>query len=146
MNTKPNYLNRRLIILIPLVGILIVGVSLISNGIADTQKTLGLFIHGIVMTAGIWLGCMTIVMYLWTRFPWEQAPLRHLILEILFILLYTLTFSSILYLLERKFWNIPRIENAGMQIFTTLLITFFITSVHESIFFTGSGNITFPNL
>lgn len=135
MNTKPNYFNRRHFILIPLVGMLIVGVFLIIYGITDINSSIMLLIHGIVMTAGLWLGCMTIVMFLWKKFPWEQAPLRHLILEILFILLYTLTFSSILYLLERKFWNIPKAETIGLEIFTTLLITFLITSINESIFF-----------
>jgi two-component system LytT family sensor kinase len=88
-----------------------------------------------VMTAGLWLGCMAIVNFLWKKFPWEQAPLRHLILEIILILSYTLGFSSILYLLERKYSVIPKLENIGIEVFTTLLITFLITSIYESVFF-----------
>jgi sensor histidine kinase YesM len=132
---KINYFNRSLFILIPLVGILIVGVFLISYGVSDSQKSLSLLIHGIVMTAGIWLGVMTIVTYLWKKFPWEMAPLMHLFLELILILVYTLTFSLILYSLERKYWDIAEIENLGIEIFITLLITFLITSIHESLFF-----------
>jgi two-component system LytT family sensor kinase len=96
---------------------------------------LKLLIHGIFMTAGLWLGVMSIVMYLWRKFPWEQAPLKHLLLELLLILAYTVTFSTILYFLERKYWNVPEVENLGIEIFITILITFLITSIHESIFF-----------
>jgi sensor histidine kinase YesM len=131
----PNYFNRYLVFLIPLVAIIIVGIFLISYGITDTGTSLQYIFHGIVMTAGIWLGCMTIVMYLWKKFPWEQSPFIHLVLEILLILTYTVAFSSALYLFELKFGGIHKLENIGMEVFTTLLITFFITSIHESIFF-----------
>jgi two-component system LytT family sensor kinase len=132
---RPNYFNRYLFILIPLVAIVITGVFLISYGAKAAGQSFQIILHGTVMTAGLWLGCMAIVMFLWKRFPWEQAPVRHLLLEILLILLYTVTFSSILYLLEKKFLDILKIENLGMEVFITILITLFITSIHESVFF-----------
>jgi sensor histidine kinase YesM len=135
MKTMPTYFNRYLFILIPLVAIIIVGVFLISYGVSDPRASLQFIFHGIVMTAGLWLGCMTIVIFLWKKFPWEQSPYIHLIFEIILILLYTLVFSSTLYLFERKFGNIHKLENIGLEVFTTLLITFLITSIHESIFF-----------
>jgi hypothetical protein len=132
---KTNYFNKSLFILIPLVGIIIVGVFFISYGISDLGESLKLMVHGIVMTAGLWLGVMSIVMYLWRKFPWEQAPLKHLLFELFFILVYTVAFSTFLYLLERKYWYIQEVENLGIEIFITILITFFITSIHESLFF-----------
>jgi hypothetical protein len=135
MNIKINYFNRYLFILIPLVAILIVGVYLISYGIKDPGTLIAYIAHGIVMTSGIWLGCMLIVMYLWNKYPWEKSPFFHLILEIILILVYTITFSSALYLFEKKFGNLHRVENLGMDVFITLTITFLITSIHESIFF-----------
>jgi two-component system, LytTR family, sensor kinase len=132
---RPNYFNRSLIILIPLVGIIITGIFLISYGISDPGKSLQLILHGVLMTAGLWLGCMAIVMYLWKRFPWETAPLSHLFIEIILILTYTMAFSYLLYLLEGRFWKLPETESLGMEIFITILITCFITSIHESIFF-----------
>jgi LytS/YehU family sensor histidine kinase len=74
-------------------------------------------------------------MYLWRKFPWEEAPFRHLIIEIVFILVYTISFSSLLYFLEKRFWNVNETENLGMEVFTTILITLLITSIHESVFF-----------
>lgn len=135
MNIKPNYFSRYLFILIPLVAILIVGVYLISYSINDPGTTIRYIAHGVVMTTGIWLGCMVIVMYLWKKFPWEQAPFLHLILEIILILVYTMAFSSALFIFEKKAGIVHRVENIGMEIFITLTITFLITSIHESIFF-----------
>ena len=130
-----NYFNRRLIIIIPLVGILITGIFLISYGITDRESSFKLFLHGVTMTAGLWLGCMLLVMYLWKKFPWEVAPLQHLFTEIILILSYTLAFSYLLYILEKKYWNLQKPENLGMEIFVTILITMLVTAVHESIFF-----------
>lgn len=135
MKIRVNYFNRNLVLIIPLVGIVIVGVFLISYGITDLSQSFKLILHGIVMTAGLWLGCMTIVMFLWKRFPWEYSPLSHLLIEIFLILIYTLTYSYLLYYLEKRFWNLPQIENLGIEIFVTILITYFITAVHESVFF-----------
>ena len=132
---KPNYFNKYLFILIPLVGIIIVGIFLISYGSSITGQTVHLVLHGIVMTAGLWLGCMAIVIFLWKRFPWEQSPFKHLLLEIVLILFYIAVFCTGLYLLEKKFWKLLEYENLGMQIFITVLITFLITAIHESIFF-----------
>ncbi|MBK8883757.1 MAG: histidine kinase [Bacteroidales bacterium] len=131
----PNYFNKSLLILIPLVGLVIVGIFIISYGVTDADKSLKFLVHGIVITSGLWLGCMAIVTFLWRKFPWEQAPFRHLIIEIIFILAYTVAFSSFLYYLERKFWNIHEVEYIGMEVFTTILITLLITSIHESVFF-----------
>lgn len=137
------YFNKYLIIIIPLVGLLIVGVYLISYGINDYSSSVQYLIHGMVMTTGLWLGCMSIVMLLWKKFPWEQAPFRHLILEIILITVYTLVFSSFLYFLERKYWNIHEVDNLGMEVFTTVLITYLITSVHESVFFYSQWKYNF---
>ena len=130
---KTNYFNKTLFVIIPLVAILIVGVFLISYRISDMGNTLRLFIHGIVMTTGIWLGVMTLVIYLWEKYPWEKSPFKHLFLELFFILVYTLGFSCFIYILEKKFVKILDIENLGIQIFITILITFLITSIHDGI-------------
>jgi hypothetical protein len=130
-----NSFNKILLGLIPLVGIVIAGVYLISFGISDASYSIKTAIHGITMTAGIWLGCMSIVIILWKKFPWEEKPLLHLFIEIPAILIYTLLFSFGMYLLERKFLHIPEMLNVGIEIFMTILITFFITAIYESVFF-----------
>jgi two-component system LytT family sensor kinase len=132
---KANFFNRSLFFLIPLVALIIVGVYLISSEITDRGSAILQLLHGIVLTGGIWLGCMGIVTWLWKKYPWEKAPVRHLIVEIILITSYTLAFSFLFSLLEKKYLNIPKTENIGMEIFITILITFLITSIYESVFF-----------
>jgi hypothetical protein len=132
---RPNYFNKYLFLLIPLVGIVITGIFVISYGIRDAGETVRLLLHGIVMTAGIWLGCMAIVIFLWNKYPWEKSPLKHILLEIPLILIYTVAFSGMIFLIEKIFWKKSLPENLGFEIFVTILITLFITSIHESIFF-----------
>jgi sensor histidine kinase YesM len=127
--------NKSLLGLIPLVGIVIAGVYFISYGVSDASSSIKTAIQGITMTAGIWVGCMAIVIFLWKKFPWEEKPLLHLVLEITAILVYTLVFSIALYSIEIKYLDFPETPNIGMDIFTTLLITFLITSINESVFF-----------
>lgn len=132
---KDKYFTKSLFGLIPLVGLVIAVIYLISFGIYDISLSIKYTIHAITITAGLWLGCQKIVSILWKKYPWEINPLKHLFIEISAILAYTLLFSYVLYILERVFWEIPRMASTGFEIFITLLITFLITSVYESIFF-----------
>jgi hypothetical protein len=51
------------------VGVLLSGVWLIAFGFKSAGESLAQMGHALVMTAGIWLGCMTIVAWLWRKFP-----------------------------------------------------------------------------
>jgi two-component system, LytTR family, sensor kinase len=135
MANSKNIFGKYLFLIIPLVGIVIAGIFLISYGITDLAQSAKYVIHGIIMTAGLWLGCMMIVVYLWRKFPWEESPGKHLVLEVILILAYTSGFSYILYLLEREYWDLPEVDNMRMEIFITFLITFLVTAIHESVFF-----------
>jgi len=121
--------------LIILAGILITGVFLISNGIESPARGLVSLGHGLIMTAGIWIGCMAIVQYLWIKFPWEFHPMKHLILEIVFITAWTMLYSSSLYLIEQKLNIFERTDDLFMEAIVTLLITYLITAIHELVFF-----------
>jgi two-component system, LytTR family, sensor kinase len=128
--------TRYLWLLIPLVGVLITTLFLLTIGdMAFRSSVPLLMIHGILMTAGIWTGCIVIVTWLWRRFPWERSPWTHLILEIVLLSAYTILFSGSVYLIEKRFLDLPKPENLGMEIIITILITYFITAIHESIFF-----------
>ena len=54
-----------------LVGVIVSGIYLIAYGFESALGTLSGMGHGMAMTAGIWIGCMTIVNFLWKKFPWE---------------------------------------------------------------------------
>ena len=121
--------------LIVLVAILITGLFLISEGIGSAGKVLAQLGHGLVMTAGIWLGCMTIVGILWRKFPWKFPPVRHLILEVVAITAYTMLFSFAIFSLEIKLGVMEQPDSLFMDVFATMLITYLITAIHEMVYF-----------
>ena len=121
--------------LIILVGILITGVFLLANGIDSPVRGLVSLGHGLVMTTGIWIGCLVIVQYLWHKFPWEFYPIKHLLWEVALITAWTILYSYAIYIIERWINVLERLENLFMEAFVTLLITYLITAVHELVFF-----------
>jgi len=121
--------------LIILVGLLITGVYLISNGIDSPARGLVSIGHGLIMTAGIWIGCIAMVQYLWHKFPWEFYPVKHLIWELVLITAWTLLFSYTIYTIERWTKIMVHTEYLFMEAFITLLITYLITAIHELVFF-----------
>jgi two-component system LytT family sensor kinase len=141
---KPiNFWNTRLIFLIPLVGLLILSMFLLSFGIKDTDIIVRQVIFSILNTTFIWLGCVFIVQYLWKKYPWEHHPVKHLVYEVVLIFIYTITVSGLIYYLSLYFWNMPIISELGAAIFITLLITYLITGIHEGVFFYQQWKLNF---
>ncbi|MCF8381220.1 MAG: histidine kinase [Bacteroidales bacterium] len=132
--------NRRIFIRNTILLILAVAIFLsILYYLSDKPKssidTFLRIIHGLTMTAGLWIGCMAIVNYLWKKFPWQESPLKHLVIEIILIFTYTIAFSFIVYSFGKRFFDIDFTINIFYDIFNTLLITFFITAIYESVYF-----------
>jgi len=121
--------------LIILVGLLITGVYLISNGIDSPARGLVSIGHGLIMTAGIWIGCIAMVQYLWHKFPWEFYPVKHLIWELVLITAWTILYSYTIYTIERWTKLFVHEDYLFMEAFITLLITYLITAIHELVFF-----------
>jgi sensor histidine kinase YesM len=121
--------------LIILVGILLSGIWFVAFGFESARETLQGLGHGLIMTAGIWIGCMTIVGWLWKKYPWEFYPVKHLILEILMITAYTIVYSTIIYSIERRLGMAEPSDGIFFEAFVTLLITYLITSIHELVYF-----------
>ena len=121
--------------LIILVGILITGVFLIANGVDSPARGLVSLGHGLIMTAGIWIGCLAIVQFLWKKYPWEFHPVKHLIWELVLITAWTMLYSYTLYTIERWTKIFQNVEDLFMEAFVTLLITYLITAIHELVFF-----------
>ncbi len=123
-------------ILIPLVGLIISLVYLLGLKETYIPNTFLQIAHGILITAGLWLGCMAIVEFLWRKYPWEHHPKKHLFLEIIAIILYTMFFSGTLYWFEIKLnLHFLKDTNPFLDAVVTILITLFITSIHEAFFF-----------
>ncbi len=100
------------------------------------KETAFAIIGSTTSTLIMWLGVRSITIYLWNKYPWEKYPLKHLLLEISAILVYT----SIVGVILVSIHHIIGIENNIMEtlpqnILFSLLITFLITSLHEAYFF-----------
>ena len=130
-------------LLIPIVGIalavLFSGVRVSSGGLSMISYLL----HAIIMTSGLWIGCMLIVFFLWDKYPWELTPVKHLILEIMLILVYTNAFSYAIYKIESYFNLVSESEGMFMGIILTNLITFLITAIHEAVEFYKQWKLNF---
>lgn len=125
--------------------VLIIGISAITFGapfifnnykssLFSTQSLLS--IAGSLLTTLImWFGVMAIVRYLWKNYPWEKNPLRHLVIEVIAILVYTFTVGAIFYSINELHPLESFEENLKLSTFFTLMITFFITSLFEGFFF-----------
>lgn len=124
--------------------IAIVGVIVITFGVPFifheyncifSRETISGILGSLSTTLIMWFGVKSIVIYLWRKFPWETKPVKHLILEILSILFYTLLVGSIFILINEIYPIESFEEDMRLSIFFTLMITFFITSIYEGYFF-----------
>ncbi len=95
-------------------------------------RTLG---HVIIITGGIWMICRTYVLFLWRKYPWEEYPVLHIILEVVGIGIFTSLYGFALYRIEIWLGFFEPTEDIGTQAFVTLLITYLITAIHELIYF-----------
>ena len=132
---KKKKYRKYAVYLIPAVAVLITGIFCFEIGTGRSIDYLLQLGHTIIITGGIWLGCMGIVQFLWKKFPWQEAPAKHLILEIVLIFIYTMIFSSILYITEIRLELFEPAEDLYLQAVLTLLITYLITAIHESVYF-----------
>jgi hypothetical protein len=136
--TKRARINDRLILIfgIPILSIiafLLLGQDMLAG---DSKKALVGILSSLSSTVIMWLGVRNIVVYLWKKHPWEKNPIRHLLIEIVAIVGFTMLAG----LLVTLFWYLfdkdsIKIDDLGLNIFFTLTITFFITSLHEGYFF-----------
>ena len=38
--------------------------------------------HTVIISGGLWMICRGYVQFLWRRYPWEQFPVKHILLEV----------------------------------------------------------------
>jgi len=134
--TTTNFINKRLVLMIPLIGLLILSIFVLSYGLNEVDLLWKQIIFSILNTTFIWLGCIVIVQFLWKKYPWEQHPVIHLVLEVLLITVYTLLVSGLNYVFSTHFLHEQIAgEDIGISIAITLLITYLITAMHEGVYF-----------
>jgi two-component system LytT family sensor kinase len=126
------YNKKWTILLIPAVGIFLAAIFRFDFGSETGTEWWKYTLHAVSMTAGLWLGCMYIVTLLWKKFPWEDNPVKHLLLEIVLIISYTNLFSLLLYLAERRIGLVEKVDKFYLDAVVTNLITLLITALHEA--------------
>lgn len=121
-----------------LIGIVMISVLFVFILVDPQLDVLPLYakvVGNIIVSISIWVGCRLIVNFLWRKFPWEKEPLKHLFIEVIAIPLWALFVMYLNYLLFNRFYNISDFWVRISDIVLGLLITLFITSLHECAFF-----------
>ncbi|MFW5757218.1 MAG: sensor histidine kinase [Bacteroidota bacterium] len=103
-----------------------------------------ILLHNILMTFLIWMGVRKIVIVLWEKFPWEKHPLKHLFWEIGLVAFYVMLISLLNYGFLIITESVDLIFHGSflMSLSIALIVTYFITSVHEAWFFYTQWNIS----
>jgi len=97
-------------------------------------------------TIFIWGGSMSIVIFVWNRFPWETSPIKHLVVEVILILTFLTLFVIGINLFISHTRNLTFVESLQQNLFDilfTMLITFLIVTIHEAIFFYRQWKLNF---
>ncbi|MCK5137142.1 MAG: histidine kinase [Bacteroidales bacterium] len=122
-------------ILIVVISVLVTGSVLYSLGKhleIDFISSIG---HTIIISGCLWMMCRSYVQFLWRRYPWEQFPVKHIVLEVVGITTFTMIFGFTLYTIELRLNIFLPDELLWLEILVTLLITYLITGIHEMIYF-----------
>ncbi|NVO11868.1 MAG: histidine kinase [Bacteroidales bacterium] len=105
-----------------------------NSGLLSLKSLLSI-LGSLITTLIMWLGVKAIVIYLGENFPWQKNPMKHLIIEIIAILLYT-SMVGLFFFIINAIHPIESFEkNLSLSIFFTLMITFFNTSIYEGWYF-----------
>jgi len=129
----------------------LIGVSLLIGTIftlfTGKEFTLyNLLIPSLFNTVCIWLGSMSIVVFVWHKFPWELTPVKHIVVETLLILVFLLIFvvgMDTYFCSERGILLVEGFKLNLIDILFTILITFLIVTIHEAIFFYRQWKLNF---
>ncbi len=131
------YRKRYLIVLLVVAVSFIIG--LIFSVFLDKEFTfMNILFPSLINTVVIWGGSMTIVEFVWNRFPWESKPKQHLLVEIALIITFLTAFVALAnlyysWLYEKSYAE--GLRESQYDILITVLITFLIVTIHEAVFF-----------
>ena len=127
-------------ILIMIGGILILGVVLPIVFGLFTNNPLSLILENIffstISTTVLWAGCRFIVLKIWTIFPWEKHPVKHLIWEVISITLYNLLAVGIIFISGYCYLTTEAAAKYSFfEIYTsTVIVSLVITFIHEGVY------------
>lgn len=138
---QKHHINDRWLILIgtPLLGIILaISFYLNANNSLNEINIWQTVVISILFSAICWMGCKHIVSALWKLFPWDEKPRLHLMFEIPGIFIWVTLWSLILSWWVSTFMFHKPFE-LNIEVWHNILISnfiaFFITAIHEGIFF-----------
>lgn len=133
-----SYFIGYILLAVPIVGLLISFIYTLADPDYVYNDFWRMLMKGFIPTFVIWTGCIGIVTTIWKKFPWEQYPVKHLIYEVLSILVYLSILLAWLLFMSARFdfqmWE-RIVRGSVLDIFITVLITFLITAIHEAFYF-----------
>ncbi len=93
----------------------------------------------LLTTFVLWIGCSTIVIYIWKKYPWILMPFKHLLMEIVAVIVLLFVYFIITLLLYiHAHPSISFLESLAVHGIAFIIIgftTFFILAIHEAILF-----------
>ncbi len=139
LNLKTDYNSNNIenkwirVIGIPVIGIIM---PLIFHTPNDEIGIFYWIIISVAITFLVWQGSKIVVSYLWTKYPWEKSPAKHLLISIVFLFSVSIFLIGIIFLINyffanqsSRYWQVMKGVNVAM-----VLITFFTTSIYEGIY------------
>jgi two-component system LytT family sensor kinase len=121
-----------------LTGTVLIGIIMpvIFYTASDFSGLVKWIIISILLTFIAWETSRHIVSYLWSKYPWEANPYRHLIVIALFLSVLIVILGLIVYYINYLFDDIgdnywEKMKGVHLSM---ILLTFFTTSIYEGIF------------
>lgn len=97
------------------------------------------YLRVLATTLVLWIGCSTIAIYIWKKYPWILMPFKHLTMEVIGVFcLLTLYFGFTLLIYMYSHVGISLIQSIEIHSIAFIIITFttfFILAIHEAILF-----------
>ncbi|MBN2668952.1 MAG: histidine kinase [Bacteroidales bacterium] len=118
---------------IPLIGVLLTFVMHDDYELFTVRHLISVVIS-IIVTGVYWLSSNKIVVFLWNKYPWHLAPSKHILIEISLVLS-LIGLLGFLNVWVASYFVVIKWESYIYQIVIVALLTFFLVSFHEAIFF-----------
>ncbi|MCX6231654.1 MAG: histidine kinase [Bacteroidetes bacterium] len=120
-------------------GILMLGVVMPLIIGSFTRLTVDAIITNVLTsTIGstlLWMGCRFIILNTWNLFPWEKHPVKHLIVEILSIVIYNLLIVKLIFWGYGLIIQQAVVEYNFIDVFVkTVIISLVISFIHEGVY------------
>jgi len=123
-----------------LVGVPVIGIILtfpMNNGEYDffTKEHYVSMFFSSLSTAVFWFFCMTVVKFLWKKYPWHIKPLQHIMYEMLLILSISVGLMYLVSFIYSCTGDMIEPSDFVVNVTIVSLLSLFLTTFHEAMYF-----------